>query len=246
MKTLLTAIIISALLTSVVAGAQAVSFAMANPLSPPLIRVYSPENNKIYSSNDVQLNFTIIPTTGINLTSFAYSLDGQATKATNETTILTGLSYGSHTLTIYGTFTYPVGNSIQEYNSTLEIIYFSTFYSTSWIIFTIILLVAIAIGLLIFFKKRRQLVAALKGKKTVSFWVGLACFVFFATLFFVPAMWQMANDYLFPHYPKSIIGFPNLGAILGLIFMGIGWYLMRLGTKKQQNLEKENKKRETV
>lgn len=232
-KALLTAIIISALLASIVAGMLVVKVAKANPLSPPLIRVYSPQNNKIYSSNEVQLNFTVIPNTGVNLTSFAYSLDGQATKATNGSTILTGLSSGSHALTIYGNFTYP----FQDYNSDLETIYFSTIYSPSLVTFAIILLAAFAIILVIFFKKRKQLIAALKRKKTASFWVGLACFLFFAILFFVPGVGQFVNDYLFPHYPKDMSDGALFGTIIGLVFMVTGWYLMRRGTKKQQNLE---------
>jgi hypothetical protein len=234
-KTLLMAIIISALLTSILAGAQAANSAMANPLSPPLIRVYSPQNNKIYSSNEVQLNFTIIPNTGVNLTSFSYSLDGQTTKATNGSTILTGLSAGSHTLIIYGNWSYP----FQVYNNNLETIYFSTIYSPPLVTFTIILLAAIAIILLIFFKKRKQLIATLKRRKTASFWVGLACFLFFAILFFVPGVWHFVNDYLFSHFLKGESDGPLFGAIIGLFFMGVGWYLMRQGIKKQQNAERK-------
>jgi hypothetical protein len=225
---------------------EVVKIAKANPLPPPLIRVNSPQNNKIYSSNEVQLNFTQIPNTDINLTSFAYSLDGQAREATNGSSILTGLSYGSHTLAIYGNGTYLIGNNTHEYNSTLAIVYFSTFFSTSWVVVTIVLAAVICTGLLIYFKKRRQLATALKGKKTASFWVGLFVFSFFAALVFFPSVWQMVSDYLFPYYPHyGISGFLGYGVVFGFIFMCIGWYMMRLGAKKVQT-QKENKKMEMV
>jgi hypothetical protein len=199
---------------------------LANPIPPPLIWVNSPQNYKIYSSNEVELNITVIPDTSISLTSFSFSLDGQETQATNGSTTLTNLSYGSHTLEIYGNNTYSY--------STLAIVYFSTVYSTSWVVFTIVLVATVSIVLLLLLKKRRQIVAALKGKKTAGFWTGLVCFVFFAILFFIPAIWIAASDYLFPHYPNSLSTniYPNSGILIGLIFMCTGLYLMRRGTKK--------------
>jgi hypothetical protein len=235
----LAATIILALLLSLVVGVMVVKVAFANPIESPLIQVNSPQNNKIYSSNDIQLDFTALPNTGYNFTSFAYSLDGQAAKATNGSTILTNLSYGSHTLIIYGTGTYKIGNNTFEHNDTVvAMVYFDALFSTSWVVFTIILIAVIAIGLLIFFNKRRQLITRLKGKKTVSFWFGLLCFLFSATLFFVPSVWQMADDYLFPHYPQGISVFPGYGIIFGLVFMGIGFYMMMLGTQESRNLRK--------
>lgn len=110
---------------------MAVEVAVANPLTPPIISVNSPQNNKIYSSNDVQVNFRVLPNSGYNFTSFTYVLDGQAPKATDGTTILTGLSSGSHTLTIYGTGTYRTGNRTYEHNDILVAeVYFNSFFNT--------------------------------------------------------------------------------------------------------------------
>jgi hypothetical protein len=239
-KRVFAAAVLTLLLTLTV-GMQFLSSALANPIPVPLIRVYSPQNNKIYSSNDVQLNFTeaVFPNTGISVSSFGYSLDGKPIESTNGSTILAGLSSGSHTLTIYGTVTYSLGNEVHENNSTLAIVYFSTSYSTAWIVFSISMAVAIFFGSLILLFKRRQFVSALKGRKTFSFWLGLVCFLFFAILVFAPATWQAANDYLFPYYPHgmTVMLFPDGGITFGLIFMVIGWFLMRRGTRKNQTVE---------
>jgi hypothetical protein len=233
-RTFTTATIILSLSISLLTLTQVIDLAAANPIPAPLIRVDSPQNLQIYSSNNVFLNFTIIPNTGMNLSSFIYSIDEQAAKATDGNTILSGLPSGSHVLKIYGTSVLSHGNYAPLYNSTLAIVYFSTFYSTSWIVVTAILTVALAVSSVIVFKKRRKMVGALRGKKTFSFWLGLVCFLFFLTLVFIPSAWQMANDYLFPYYPRGLtVSFAGYGAVFGLIFMGVGLILMRLGTKKE-------------
>src|SRR4030043_327739 len=96
--------IILGLLLSLVAGV--VGLASANPISMPLVVVDSPQNNQIYATTQVQLKFALSPYAYYNFSSFAYSLDGQPTKATDGTTVLTNLAAGSHTLTIYGNGTY--------------------------------------------------------------------------------------------------------------------------------------------
>jgi hypothetical protein len=63
--------------------------------------------------------------------------------------------------------------------------------------------------------------------------------MFFAILFFIPGVGHFVNEYLLPHFPKSESDGPLFGTIIGLFFIGIGWYLMRQGTKKQQNLERK-------
>jgi hypothetical protein len=233
-KTFSIVTVISLLLASLALGAQSIGLALANPLPPPLIKLNSPQNNKIYSSNDIQLNFTVLPNTGIDFKEFSYSLDGQINQTTNENTILTDLSAGTHTLKMYGKGTYPIGNSIQEHNFLLTIVYFSVSYSTAWVIFALVVAVVFSMILLMLVLKRRQLVRALKGRKTASFWIGLVCFWFFAILVFIPNLWWMAGDYLFPHYPNSsfFIFFPYSSLILGLVFMLIGLCLMKFGTKK--------------
>lgn len=95
------AIAILALLLSVTFGILLVS---ANPISVPSIKVSSPENNKIYPSNQVLLSFAVRYAND-NFSSFSYSLDGQEPVNTNQSCVLTNLSSGSHTLIIYGNST---------------------------------------------------------------------------------------------------------------------------------------------
>jgi parallel beta-helix repeat protein len=64
--------------------------------APPTLSILSPEN-KTYAANDVPLNSTLSePTSWIG-----YSLDGQANVTVGGNTTLSGLSDGSHTLTVY-------------------------------------------------------------------------------------------------------------------------------------------------
>ncbi len=237
-KSALAATVILMLLLSTTFAATLLSVASADPIPAPLIQLNSPQNNKIYASNTVEINFTFLKS-GANITSFSYSLDGQAAKPTNGTTILTGLSSGSHSLAIYGTGTfYQTG--IQAYTSTLAVVYFSTVYSTSWIVFTTILVFAIAACSLLLFLKRQQVVARLKGKKTAIFWLGLAGFLFFAALFFAPNVWLIANNYLFPRYPVEPSGSSLLLSIFGLVFMILTFYLMERGTQGSRVLERKH------
>jgi len=69
-------------------------FAVDN--TPPSISLLTTEN-KTYSTSDIQLNFTVTePTAWIG-----YSLDGQKNVTIIENTTLSGLSDGSHSLTVY-------------------------------------------------------------------------------------------------------------------------------------------------
>lgn len=240
-KTFPASMLISAILISFLA-AQAISFVSANPINPPLIQVNSPQNNKIYATNEVQINFSVVPNNWVNFTSATYSLDGQPAKPVNESTTLTGLASGSHTLTVYGNGTYSYGGQVHEYNSVEALIYFSVQFSTSWVTFAATATAAISIVSLITLWKRRPIVAALKGKKAARFWVGLASFLFFTCVFFVPGVWLMASDYLYPHYSRgitSVVFYPWGTMIFVSIFMGIGLYLMWSGTKRSSP-QKEN------
>jgi hypothetical protein len=242
-KTSSAAIFFSALLISFFA-AQAVSFASANPINPPLIQVNSPQNNKIYTESEVQLNFTLVPNNWVNFTSATYSLDGQPAKPVNESFTLTGLTSGSHTLTVYGKGTYSYGGQAHGYDSIEAVIYFSVHYSTSWVTFGGTAATVISIVLLITIWKRRPIAAALKGKKAPRFWIGLAGFLFFTCIFFVPGVWLTASDYLYPHYSRGItsaVFYPWGTLIFVSIFMGIGLCLMWSGTKRSSP-QKENDK----
>jgi hypothetical protein len=217
------------------AGTFTVNLAEANPVPPTFIVVNSPENNKIYYSTEVQLDFTLIPHHDTELTSFAYSLDGHAHVATNGSTVITGLSHGSHTLTIYGTATITHDDYENTHlNQTLDVVYFNIFFSTQWVFLSLALssvIVAVTCtGLL----ARKRLVRALRGKKTFGFWFGLAWFLFFAAITYTPSL-RMINDYLYPQYPPDFgsIGF-DWGVIFGIIFMAIGLVVMKTGIKQSQ------------
>jgi hypothetical protein len=234
---LLLIVVVSALLFSFAFSAQAGGLALANPLQPPLIRVDSPQNNKVYPSNDVLLNFTILPDTEITLTSFTYTLDGQESKATNGSTMLTALPSGSHKLTIYGTGHYSYSGSDQTYPyDSVDVIYFSIVYSTVWVTFTITVAAVVSVSLLTVFMLRRRLISVFRGKKTAKFWLGLASFLFAVFLFFIPTVWLTASDYLFPHFNRGLTFTASpIGAVsLGLFFTGIGLYLMWMGNRKKQ------------
>ena len=154
--------LISALLVTALAVKFIANLAEANPLPSELIVVDSPQNNKIYYVTEVELNFTQLPDTGWNFTSFDYSLDGNAKVAINGSVVLTGLSYCSHTLTIYGTGTYTgVNQTYGPYEQILEKRYFSIVFSTPWVVLSTILVAVTCAGLLL----RKKLVNAFRGKK---------------------------------------------------------------------------------
>jgi N-acetylneuraminic acid mutarotase len=64
----------------------------------PIILVLSPEN-KVYDTNEVQLNFT----TNEPFSWLAYSLDGKDNVTTSKNITLAGLTNGAHNLTVYAT-----------------------------------------------------------------------------------------------------------------------------------------------
>jgi len=79
----------------------------------PIVFAISPENNS-YSTRNILLNFVVSePTSWIG-----YSLDGQANITISESTLLNGLSSGSHSLVIYA-------NDIAGNTGTSEVINFS-------------------------------------------------------------------------------------------------------------------------
>ncbi len=236
------AIIVTALFTLLFLP-QAVNLAAANPINPPLINVYSPQNGRIYPVGEVQLNFTIVPNELVTFTSATYSLDGKPEQATNGSTTLTRLAAGSHKLTVYGKGTYSISGQTHQYNSVEEVIYFSVQYSTAWVTFTVALAIAVSSVTILLLLTRRQIVSALRGKKTGKFWAGLALFLFFFCIFFVPSLWVMSTDYLFPHYSRGIVVAVPWGFTVTatLVFMGIGIALMKLGSKGSQRIEAEAK-----
>jgi N-acetylneuraminic acid mutarotase len=118
--------------------------------TPPTISFVSPEN-ETYTVTDVPLTFTVSePTSWIG-----YSLDGQAIVTIAGNTTLTGLSDGSHSLTVYANDTY--GNT-----GTSETIYFSIktqpseLFPTTWIVVAVVAITVIIAVAAVALKKRHK------------------------------------------------------------------------------------------
>jgi len=125
---------------------------------PPTISIVSPEN-RIYNTTDIPLNFTVSEP----FSWAGYSLNGQKNATIAGNTTLTGLSDGSHNLRVYANDT--AGN--MGYSET---VYFSIsqeaeptpqpdsleLFSTILFVASIVLVVVIGIGLLVYFKKRKR------------------------------------------------------------------------------------------
>jgi hypothetical protein len=116
-------------------------------MSPPSVRLISPENTT-YASANVTLEFTVNkPTSWIG-----YSLDGEANVTITGNTTLPSLSYGSHNITLYAIDL--VGRS-----GASETIYFSIaepFPTTLVAVASAASAAAVAAVLLIYFKKRNR------------------------------------------------------------------------------------------
>ncbi len=227
------AIIAAAVLTFTLTLA-AVEVVSANPIIQPPVEVESPQNNKIYASNTVQLNFKAL--FGINYSSYYYILDNQPPKATNGTATLNDLSPGSHTLKIFGngSYTEPFTNKTHEqHNWLLYVVYFSTVYSTAWVVFSVAMALVVIVAIVIPLIKRRQIATAFRGQKTAVFLLG-AVLLLFGIIVCVPFAWQVANNYLFPHWPPRLLSVnPVLPLIASLILANVGLSLMWLGKRKR-------------
>jgi hypothetical protein len=237
-----TALIVSVFLFLAVAGVVAVS--SANPYIEAMIEVASPVNNQLYSSNSVQLTFSVLH--GYNITSFSYSVDGQARKETNGSTMLTDLPSGTHSLAIYGNYTtsYTTGNQTRTYNHNnelLQIVHFNTNYPTNWIVFTIVFTAVVVPIVAVLALKRRQLSRRLKGSKNPLFWLGVASSLF-AIVVSASSVWYYTSKYLFPPplYPHGTVFYSLVDAVFGLIFLLIGVALMALGTRHSKTENNSN------
>jgi magnesium-transporting ATPase (P-type) len=152
-------------------------------------------------------------------------------QATNGDNLLTGLSAGSHKLTIYGKSS---SGYFANQNVELEIVYFSINYSSAWVTFALSISVLVAVLSLGLFVNRRRFMAGLRGKKNGFFWIGLVVTIL-TSLIFVPFAWKMLIFYLFPYDTRGSIDlafFPVLFVLCGLIIVGLGLLLMVVGTKK--------------
>ena len=116
----------------------------------PAISITAPEN-KTYNTIDVALNFTVDkPTSWIT-----YNLDNQENVTISENTTLSGLSNGSHHITVYA-------NDTSNNMAASKTIYFSIEASEPFPTIPVavaasgVSLVIIGVGLLVYFKKRNR------------------------------------------------------------------------------------------
>ena len=117
--------------------------------APPVISIVSPEN-KAYTVSNVSLTFTVSePTSWIG-----YSLDEQANVTIAESTTLTGLSDGKHSITVYANDT--AGNTGSE------TIYFSIEtqqsepFPTIWIVAATAIIAIGAVAFVVYFRKIKK------------------------------------------------------------------------------------------
>jgi hypothetical protein len=112
----------------------------------PSISIIEPRNTT-YNASNVVLNFKVDkPTSWL-----AYSLDSEANVSISENTTISGLSNGSHHITVYA-------NSTANSMATSETIYFGVDvpepFPTTLVLASVITGAVYGIGLLVYFKKR--------------------------------------------------------------------------------------------
>jgi hypothetical protein len=216
----------------IVPGAE---FVLANPVAMPVVNVQSPINNQNYPTNDVELKaMAYAISSSINFSLTYYILDDQQAVSTNGTTILSGLSAGSHTLKLYGIRSVfdVYTNSTKSIEELGSVVYFSVVYPTQWVILTVILVLVLAITSLVLFKKRGQIKAALERPKRDVFYFG-AVLLFFSSIFIILFGWQISDFYLFPYWPLGMVFVPILPFIISVFFLLLGLTLTWFGVHKK-------------
>ena len=147
LKTKTTKTLLITLLISVFASTLIINLGRANPIAVPIIEVQSPQN-KLYNLNKIELIFlapSIVLPENRSFSSFSYSIDGFREVPIDGNTTITGLSWGSHSVVVYG-------EDDLGYVESSQTVYFDVIFSTTWIIILIVLLIAI-LGLWAYFKK---------------------------------------------------------------------------------------------
>jgi parallel beta-helix repeat protein len=118
--------------------------------SPPAISIDSPEN-RTYSVTSVSLSFTVNEET----TWIAYSLDGQANVEISGTTTLSGLSVGSHSVTVYARDADDLQNAAKVYFTIAEGATSPDAFPLIYIVPIVVAVVAVVL-LFYFFKIRKK------------------------------------------------------------------------------------------
>ncbi len=129
-------------------GSSTVYFAIDT--TPPSISILSPEN-KTYDTTDLPLNFTVDEP----VSWMAYSLDGQANVTITGNVTLSGLSEGSHNITVYAEDAAGNTGASPTIYFTIETPPPSEAFPI-WIVVTIAIIVIAALTLLVYFTKIRK------------------------------------------------------------------------------------------
>jgi len=116
-------------------------------LTPPHISILFPQQQDYFTSN---VDLTFLANEPLNQT--AYSLDGKEKTSILGNTTLTGLPDGSHNVTVYAWDT--VGNSGTSTTVAFEVK--ATFFTEIIVIATVVSIILVGIGLLVYFKKRNK------------------------------------------------------------------------------------------
>jgi hypothetical protein len=120
----------------------------------PIVSIILPEN-KTYNATSVSLRFTVNEAG----TSISYSLDCQANLTLNGNSTLTGLTYGTHNITVYAAdLNGNIGSSETvtfTISDTFTIVETEPF-ATSLIAASIVVVAVVSAGLLVYFKKRKH------------------------------------------------------------------------------------------
>ncbi len=120
-----------------------------NDGNPPIISNLSLEN-KTYNQNNLPLSFTTDEPTSW----MGFCLDGKANATITENTNLTGLSAGSHTLTIYANDT--VGNMGASETIIFTVVKETEPLPTTVIVVSAVSATVIGSGILVYFRKRNH------------------------------------------------------------------------------------------
>ena len=122
---------------------------------PLRVTVLSLEN-ETYKSGDVPLSFVVSEATSW----IGYGLDDEATQTVNGNTTLTGLSDGTHTITVYATDTagatgksQPVTFNIKTQQTEPQP---SEPFPTTWIAAAVLIVVVVGAGLAVYFRKSKR------------------------------------------------------------------------------------------
>jgi hypothetical protein len=132
---------------------------------PPTVSILSPGTNEKYPAYNVPLNFTV----NKSFLQVSYSLDGQANVTHAKNTTLTGLSEGSHTLTLYATdtagntgqsetirFTIAQETQPQQPEPSQTAPQSESFPTTLVAAIAVVILAAVSVSLLVYFRKRKR------------------------------------------------------------------------------------------